>query len=242
MARYPVTQAQWRSVAGLPAIERDLHQNPASFRPNDLWEQYAHVESLPVESISWLDVQEWLRRLNSWLSEQMWQKTSYSQDYISFPGIPRVTLPSESQWEAACRAGSLTPFHFGATLDSTWANFDEAYRYGLGRRGVYRMRPMPVGFSGLVNRLGLADMHGQLHEWCADMWHRDPAGEEWHSDGSPNMQYDEGISGSSQQKFCLLRGGSWFNESVFCRSANRYSNHPAFVSPYSGLRPCCIFV
>jgi formylglycine-generating enzyme required for sulfatase activity len=148
-------------------------------------------------------------------------------------------LPSESQWEAACRAGSGTPFHFGDTLDVSWANYDGDYTYGSGREGIYRRRPVPLGAFGLVNRWGFADMHGQLWEWCADQWHRDPvigsAG-----DGSPLEGPDLDLEGHYEQNLRLLRGGSWISSPRFCRAAIRNSTLPADFSPSVGLRPCCL--
>jgi formylglycine-generating enzyme required for sulfatase activity len=84
----------------------------------------------------------------------------------------QLALPSESQWKAVCRAEEASsaeapessPFHFGATLDPSWARYDATYPYGRGRRGDYKKRPVPIGFFGLVNRWGLAELHGQLAE------------------------------------------------------------------------------
>jgi formylglycine-generating enzyme required for sulfatase activity len=151
-------------------------------------------------------------------------------------------LPSESQWEAACRAGASTPFHFGDTLDANWANFDGGYVYGPGRQGVYRQSTVPVGFFGLVNRWGLADMHGQVFEWCADQWHPDPAAEGWPSDGTAWEGVDPALEakGTAQKDWKLLRGGSWFSEPHDCRAACRHSFHPANIDTTVGFRPCCL--
>lgn len=145
----------------------------------------------------------------------------------------------EGQWEAACRAGAATPFHFGDVLDASWANFDGGYTYGPGRKGVYRQRPVPVGFFGLVNRWGLAELHGQLFEWCGDQWHPDPKGEGWPSDGQPWEGVDSALEAlaTAQKEWKLLRGGSWFNEPHYCRAAYRYGNHPANVFTNYGNRP-----
>jgi formylglycine-generating enzyme required for sulfatase activity len=186
---------------------------------------------LAVDSVTWNDCQEWLRRLNRWLVEK-WQEQGGQGE------APQLALPSESQWEAACRAGSGTPFHFGDTLDSIWANYDGNYTYGTGRKGAYRQRPVPVGFFGLVNRWGLAEMHGQLLEWCADQWHRDPlAGST--GDGSPLEDPDADLEGNQEQAFRLLRGGSWIHYPLFARAAFRNSNHPNYVNAYVGVRPGC---
>jgi formylglycine-generating enzyme required for sulfatase activity len=231
LVRHPLTQAQWRAVAALPRLERDISSIPGTYEAKGLWESYAQPMGLAVDSVSWNDCQEWLRRLNRWLVVH-WHKQGGQGE------APQLALPSESQWEAACRAGAGTPFHFGDTLDCTWANVDGNYTYGAGRKSVYRQRPVPVGFFGLVNRWGLAEMHGQLLEWCADQWHRDPlAGST--VDGSPLEDPDPGLQGNQEQAYRLLRGGSWLGNPLFARAAFRRSFHPGSVSAFVGVRPGC---
>jgi formylglycine-generating enzyme required for sulfatase activity len=231
LVRHPLSQAQWRAVAALPRLERDLSLSPATYKPDRLLENHAQPGDLPVDSVSWHDCQEWLKRLNRWLSEQWLALGSQGE-------APVFGLPSESQWEAACRAGSGTPFHFGDTLDASWANTDGNYTYGLGRKGIFRQRPVPVGAFGLVNRWGLAEMHGQLWEWCADQWHRDPvAGSA--SDGSPLEGPDLGLEGNQEQTQRLLRGGSWLYAPRLARVAVRLSNHPDYFDTDVGVRPGC---
>jgi formylglycine-generating enzyme required for sulfatase activity len=236
LVRHAITQAQWQAVAELPQVARKLNSTtPGSYKPDDLWERFAQPGGLPVDSVSWNDCQEWLGRLNRWLLEQ-WSELGGQGD------APQLALPGEGQWEVACRAGASTPFHFGNTLDSSWANYDGGYTYGPGRKGAYRQRPVSVGFFGLVNRWGLAEMHGQLYEWCGDQWHPDPTAEGWFSAGLPWQGVDPALEalGTAQKELKLLRGGSWFNEPHNCRAANRDGNHPAFVRPDIGVRPCCL--
>ena len=137
-----------RAVAVLPEVERKLSLTPGTHKPDGLWERFAQPGSLAVDSVSWQDGQEWLKRLNRWLNEQWLALGGHGEP-------PVFALPSESQWEAACRAGSGTPFHFGDTLDPSWANYNGNYTYGPGRKGIFRQRPVPVGAFGLVNRWGL---------------------------------------------------------------------------------------
>jgi len=235
MVRHAITQAQWRAVAELPQVEKELNPNPGSYKPDGLWETHSQPGALPVDSISWNACQEWLQRLNRWLSSD-WR----SQGGNGEP--PQFSLPGEGQWEAACRAGAATPFHFGDVLDATWVNFDGGYTYGPSRKGVYRQRPVPVGFFGLVNRWGLAELHGQLFEWCGDQWHPDPTGESWPCDGQPLQGVDPTLEalGTAQKEWKLLRGGSWFYGPHVCRAAIRFSNLPAGVNSNSGVRPCCL--
>ena len=147
-------------------------------------------------------------------------------------------LPSESQWEASCRAGSRTPFHFGDTLDACWANYDGNYMYGAGRKGVFRQRPLSVGAFGLVNRWGLAELHGQLFEWCADQWHRDPVAG-LAGDGSPLEGPDPELDGNQEQAHRLLRGGSWFSDPHGARAALRDCLLPVSLLADVGVRPGC---
>jgi formylglycine-generating enzyme required for sulfatase activity len=233
MVRHLITQAQWRTVSELPRVEKELSTTPATDDARGLWEAHAQPGGIPVASVSWNDCEEWLKRLNHWL-------TSESPIIPALGETPKLVLPSESQWEAACRARTITPFHFGDVLDSSWANFDGGYQYGNGRKGSYRQRQVPVGSFGLVNHLGLAEMHGQLFEWCGDQWHPDPKGGP--IDGKPWEGEDpilEGL-GTAQKEWKLLRGGSWFDEPRSCRAAFRLSGHPTRVRPFVGLRPCCL--
>jgi len=162
LLRYPLSQAQWRAVVdGVAAQERELEAGPGKANPESLWDQHGQPGELAVDSVSWTDSQEWLRRLNVWLMEQ-WRELGGNGE------APQLALPSESQWEAACRAckpdEESTPFHFGATLDGSWARYNASFTFGLGRecQGAKVKQPGVNGALGLVNRLGLAEMHGQV--------------------------------------------------------------------------------
>jgi formylglycine-generating enzyme required for sulfatase activity len=231
LVRNPLSQAQWRAVAALPSLERDISQAPGTYEATGLWVSYAEPSGLAVDSVSWNDCEEWLQRLNLWLKEQ-WPDLGGQGE------APQLALPSESQWEAACRAGDSTPFHFGDTLDASWANYDGNYTYGPGRKGAFRQRPVPLGFFGLVNRWGLAEMHGQLLEWCADQWHRDPvAGSA--GDGSPVEGPDSELEGNQEHSYRLLRGGSWIYIPRYARAAFRFGLPPGNVDSIVGVRPGC---
>jgi len=219
MARTLVNQAQWRAVVvKLPQIERELDVDPAVSTGDDL----------PVESISWHDANEWCKRLNIYLKQEH--------------GLARVEvkLPTEAQWEFACRAGETTPFHFGDTLDSSWANYNGKYKYGSGMIGDYRKGTTPVGFYGLVNHWGLADMHGNVFEWCEDLWYASSA----RRDGSsiseshpelPTVTADRVIADGR-----VLRGGSWHLDPENCRSVYRVIALPDNRLNIIGFRVCCI--
>ena len=232
MARFAITQAQWLAVSRLDSITRDLDPRPATFEAKDLWGCHVQPHSLPVESVSWYDCQEWLARLNRWLAEQ-WPALG------GFGVAPRLELPSENRWEASCRAGSDTPFHFGDHLDATWANFNARTSEGLSRVGEYRERPVSIGQFGLVNRFGLAEMHGQVFEWCSDLWHPDPVAQGWPMEGQSWEEPDPRLDQSSQQNWRQVRGGSWFFGAMEARAALRANNDPKYFFPSVGLRPCC---
>jgi formylglycine-generating enzyme required for sulfatase activity len=240
MVRQPISQGQWRAVVeALPAEARGtLKLGPGTFRGEDQWERFGQPGGLPVDSVNWNAAVEWLQALNGWLAEQ-WP--AWAAQHPGIGATPaQLALPSESQWEAACRgaADPQTPFHFGATLDPRWARYDPSYTYGKGRRGEYLQRPVPIGFFGLVNTHGLAELHGQLLEWCGDQWHRDPVAGAPPEGGSMGGA-DPGLAGDKEQRYRLLRGGSWFNEPHNCRAANRNSNNPDNDGTNNGLRPCC---
>jgi formylglycine-generating enzyme required for sulfatase activity len=263
MVRYPISQAQWRAVVeGLAAEQRgQLEAAPHTFREEDSWERYGQPGALPVDSVSWNQCQQWLEALNGWLVGQ-WPEWAEQNPGLGSQAV-QLALPSESQWEAACRAQEAPsadepkspPFHFGATLDPTWARYDATTTYGRGRRGDYKKRPVPIGFFGLVNRWGLAELHGQLQEWCADQWHRSPIPADqgkrrgWFSgvgtpqallDGSALVGPDSGLTEvPREQEMKLLRGGSWLGGPHACRAAFRSGGHPDAVYTPVGVRPGC---
>jgi len=152
----------------------------------------------PVERVSWNDCQEFLRKLEE------------------LEGLPEgsIRLPTEAEWEYACRAGTQTAFCYGDDLDSSMANFDGNYPYGNGSKGAYRESTMPVG-SFKPNAWGLYDMHGNVWEWCQD----------WYGQYSTNDAVDP--RGSNLGSVHVLRGGSWcYGGARDCRSACRYVSNP----------------
>ncbi|NET82825.1 MAG: formylglycine-generating enzyme family protein [Moorea sp. SIO1F2] len=189
MGKYPVTQAQWQAVAALTQVNRELKPNPSYFKGDDR----------PVERVSWYDAVEFCARLS---------------EYTKRP----YRLPSEAEWEYACRAGTTTPFHFGETITTDLANYNGKYTYGSGSKGKYTQKTTPVGSFGVGNDFGLYDMHGNVWEWCADHWHSNY--EDAPTDGS--AWEDESINNNDNDNLSrLLRGGSWRSDPGFCRSGSR---------------------
>ena len=196
----PVTQVQWQVVAGWPKQQLELEPQPSRF----------HGANRPVERVSWHEAVEFCRRLSA----------RTGRDY---------GLPSEAQWEYACRAGSTTPFAFGETLTPELANYDWTETYASGPKGVSRQQTTEVG-SFPANAWGLHDMHGNVWEWCLDPWHDSYTGAP--ADGSA---WTAG-GGTSR----LLRGGSWLYRPAGCRSAYRNRNLPGNRNLNFGFRVCCL--
>ena len=164
----------------------------------------------PVEKVSWDEAVEFCRRLS--------QKTG--NEY---------RLPSEAEWEYACRAGTMTPFHFGKTITSDLANYKGSSIYANESKGEYRGKTIQVG-SFPPNAFGLYDMHGNVWEWCQDDWHDNYKNAP--TDGSPWFSEDSSIK--------VTRGGSWYSNPHFSRSACRSPNARDNRSPDLGVRVVCV--
>jgi len=145
--------------------------------------------NLPVESVSWDEAREFLSI------------------------VPGARLPSEAEWEYACRAGTATEFCYGSSLGSTMANFNGAHPYGARQMGRYRRTTTPVGRFN-PNLWDLYDMHGNVWEWCSDWYGAYPAAPSSDPQGPPN--------GTRR----VVRGGSWMSDGNHCRSAYRGSCEP----------------
>ncbi len=171
--------------------------NPARFKG----------DNRPVEQVSWDDAVEFCQRLS--------RKTGRT-----------YRLPSEAEWEYACRAGTTTPFHFGETLTTDLANYNGNYTYGNGAKGKYLKQTADVG-SYPPNGFGLYEMHGNVWEWCADYWHKNYNGAP--TDGSAWVT-------GGESNWRIFRGGSWGNDPQLCRSAARDWLNPGNRSPIVGFR------
>ena len=183
IGRYPITKAQCKEVASLPEVRQNLKLRPSR----------CGGKSHPVTEVSWYDAVEFCDRLS--------QKTGCE-----------YRLPTEAEWEYACRAGTTTPFHFGETITTELANYDGSFRYHSESKGINRGKTIPVGSFRFANAFGLFDMHGNVWEWCLDSWHEnyDNApinGEVWLAD--------------SQNQTRVIRGGSCSNDPPLCRSFSR---------------------
>ncbi len=202
MGKYPVTQAQWRAVAALKRVNHELKPNPSRFKGSNR----------PVERISWDSAVEFCNRLSKQTGKT-------------------YCLPSEAQWEYACRAGTSTPFHFGETITSELANHNSKNTYGAEIQATYRDETTEVGSFKVANAFGLYDMHGNVWEWCLDDWHVNYEGAP--TDGSAWLDDNEL---SQTQTRSLLRGGAYFESPKNCRSACRKNFYHANYFNYVGFR------
>ena len=193
MGKYPVTQGQWKEIASRTdlKVKLDLKLEPSYFK-----EPYQDIDRWhrPVERVSWYEAVEFCERLSK-LTQRNYR------------------LPSEAEWEYACRAGTTTPFYFGNTITPELVNYNGRYVYGNAQKGEYREETTPVG-QFYPNAFGLYYMHGNVYEWCQDTWHNNY--NEAPTDGSA---WETGGNSSSR----VLRGGSWYSYPRWCRSADRSS-------------------
>ena len=180
MGKYPVTQAQWERIAALPKVNIDLHPQPSHFQAKGV--------NLPVERVSWHDAQEFCARISKHTGK-----------------IYR--LPSEAEWEYACRAKTTTPYYFGESITFDLANYS---KFLFGKTTDLGKFP--------PNNFGLYDMHGNVWEWCEDGWHENYINAPiWPNDSIPWI---------SSNDVYVMRGGSWCSDDKICRSAYRHYSDP----------------
>jgi formylglycine-generating enzyme required for sulfatase activity len=200
LGRHPVTVGQWRQFVRATGWESqsDVDWRAPGFAQND---------EHPVVSVSWHDAQRYLR----WLSDKTGQT---------------YRLPSEAEWEYACRAGTKTAFSFGDTISTDQANYDGNYVYNGGPRGEFRQGTSQVN-AFQPNPWGLFDMHGNVWEWTQDVVHDTYAGAP--SDGSA---WEAG----GDQARRILRGGSWLYNPRYLRSAVRNGYSALLANDIVGFR------
>jgi len=186
---YPVTQQQWRAVAQLPAVQRELNPEPS----------YFSGDNLPVEQLSWPEAVEFCQRLSRYTGQ-------------------RFRLPTETEWEFACRAKTTTPFHFGQTLTTDLANYDGTQAFRSELNGLFRGYTTSVGYFQTANDFGLYEMHGNVLEWCSDRWDAPPQD----SEPIPPLPAPPGeVPLAPPVEMRVLRGGSWKSPPQHCHSAYR---------------------
>ncbi|TRT52918.1 MAG: formylglycine-generating enzyme family protein [Microcystis aeruginosa Ma_QC_C_20070703_M131] len=208
IGKYPITQTQWRAIASRTdlKVKQDLGFNPAYFKDR------SDSHRRPVEQVNWYDAIEFCARLSKLT-------------------VREYRLPSEAEWEYACRAGTTTPFYFGETITGELANYNASNTYADEPNGEDRQQTTPVG-QFPPNAFGLYDMHGNVWEWCADTWHNN-------YDGAPRDGSVWTENGDDNRS--LPRGGSWSFNPGYCRSAYRYYYDRGDFDLNGGFRVVCVF-
>ena len=216
MGRYEVTQQEWRIVMGT---------SPSTFTNCG--------PKCPVESVTYEDVQQFIQKLNdkgraaSTPARASAAPTVATRTVAPLADVPataapfgdgprlRYRLPTEAEWEYACRAGTTGPFSTGEDLTTAQANYNGKFPYRSAPTGEYRQRPIPVG-SFSLNPWGLGDMHGNVWEWTSD----------WYSpyQDSPAENIDPRGPASGDKR--VIRGGSWYFDANSARCALRYTHAP----------------
>ena len=191
----PITQAQWRAVAALSKIDAELAPTPSRFSG----------DMHPVEQISWFEAIEFCQRLSKLVDRE-------------------IRLPSEAEWEYACRANTVTPFSVGDTLMPDQANYD--WRKAKIESPPPWLRQTTPVQQFPANGFGFYDLHGNVAQWCLDGWHSNYRNAP--SDGSSWSAEDD--SGR------IIRGGTWFSPPKQCRSAYRSSRFPGLRDATIGFR------
>jgi formylglycine-generating enzyme required for sulfatase activity len=210
LGQTPITQAQWRAVAEWKRLGNEpVDRWPESLDPDPVAKltdpERFRGEQRPIVNVSWFDAQAFCKRL----------ALRTGKNY---------TLPSEAQWEYACRAGTTTPFHYGATINTELANYNGRVVYRYGDKGEYRQQTTDVA------------------SFPANYWHYNyeeaPIDERaWVGRETDQNQNVNKIKVSANR---LLRGGSWGSNPRGCRSAYRDYNLPDGRSDYIGFRVCCL--
>ena len=198
--QHPVTLSRGFWIAETPVTqalwEVFMGDNPSRFKGAEL----------PVENVSWDDAQRFISKLNGMKPEL------------------QLCLPTEAQWEYACRAGTSTPFYFGDNITTDQVNYDGNYPYHNGKKGEDRSQTIEVKALP-PNRWGLYQMHGNVWEWCQD----------WYETQYPTQPVTD-PQGAASGTNRVLRGGSWFSIGRYCRSALRLASDPANRIYYYGFR------
>ncbi|MDR0569072.1 MAG: formylglycine-generating enzyme family protein [Spirochaetaceae bacterium] len=199
MGKYEVTQEEYETVMGT---------NPSYFkRPN-----------LPVEQVSWFDAVVYCNTRS--VREGLTQAYTIQEEEIVWNhNADGYRLPTEAEWEYACRAGTTSAYHLGDNITTVQVNYDGNYPYNKAAKGAYREKTTEVG-TFTPNAWGLYDMHGNVYEWCWDQY----------------KPYSESGLNGSMLADAVLRGGSWYSEARFLRSANRVRAAHDARSYYIGFR------
>ncbi len=195
------------SVSKQGAYIYNAKDNKYEFNESGNWMNpgFSQGEDEPVLEVSWNDAKKFVE----WRSQKTGRK---------------VRLPTEAEWEYACRAGTTTPFNTGPTISTEQANYDGNYTYGSGVKGEFRKRTTKVG-AFKSNAWGLYDMHGNAWQWCEDLY----------TEHYENLQPTDPLN-ATEGASRVLRGGSWYDYPRSCRSAYRDRDSPDHRGSNVGFR------
>ena len=220
LGKYPITVAQWKRFVAVTSYKTEAETSGGAFKwdskkseleldPDTNWKHpgFRQGPTHPVVCVSWNDVQ----KFHGWLNA------------LGLKNATKFAMPTEAQWEYACRAGTTKPFHFGTELNGTQANCNGIYPYGTNNQGPFWEKTTPVG-KYPPNTWGVYDMHGNVWQWCSD----------WYGE-YPEKPVKDPV-GPLMGKHRVQRGGSWYDNAMYCRAANRYGNNPALRFYYCGGR------
>ncbi|GLU44101.1 hypothetical protein Musp01_17250 [Muricauda sp. NBRC 101325] len=197
LGRTEVTQSQWEKIMG----NKELHpEKPSPFRNVN--------PDFPIVGVSYFDVELFMTRLNDMSTEFQFR------------------LPTEAEWEYACRAGTKTPFAFGSMLDDSIANYNAKTKSKYSKKGNFLGSPAPVG-SYPPNQWGLFDMHGNVWEWVSD----------WYAPFTSNKVTNPTGPNAGQEK--VIRGGSWYFGADNAKSSSRKTHAPDLWGFSIGFRLIC---
>jgi formylglycine-generating enzyme required for sulfatase activity len=206
---HTVTQGQFGQVMG---------KNPSFFGQRN-----GGSSDHPAEQVRWNEAREFCAKLSA-LPEEMKAGRTYR-------------LPSEAEWEYACRAGTTTPFNFGDALSSKQANFNGNFPYGRAEKGPFLHRTAKVG-SYPPNAWGLYDMHGNIYEWCND-WYDSDYYKRSPQENPKGPESGAMPTGFGNNFFVVVRGGCWLDEGRACRSARRFRLQQSEPYRWTGFRVAC---